>query len=151
MLLFKGLEELHNVVNHSKQRHHIVGQYVIGQQGGTMQQQEELAREGISPFLKNFYNTNYSWSLILSCCSLFPQIKNYLKCYVCQYWMKIIPLVSDQTVTLIIPGLIWESDALLIIVQTFMLLKKLIFMFNKDCPKWIYWHRILEKKIMYLE
>ncbi|WMV08516.1 hypothetical protein MTR67_001901 [Solanum verrucosum] len=30
MLLFKGMEELMNIVNQSKQRHHIVGQYVVG-------------------------------------------------------------------------------------------------------------------------
>jgi len=59
MLLFKGLEELKNVVNHSKQRHHIVGQYVVGRRG--LEQQELASKEqGISNFLKNFYNTNYS-------------------------------------------------------------------------------------------
>ncbi|CAJ2657326.1 unnamed protein product [Trifolium pratense] len=59
MLLFKGLEELKNVVNHSKQRHHIVGQYVIGRRG--LEQQELASKEqGISNFLKDFYNSNYS-------------------------------------------------------------------------------------------
>ncbi|CAI8607451.1 unnamed protein product [Vicia faba] len=59
LLLFKGLEELKNVVNHSKQRHHIVGQYVVGRRG--LEQQELAAKEqGISNFLKNFYNSNYS-------------------------------------------------------------------------------------------
>ncbi|KAK2407443.1 hypothetical protein P8452_69498 [Trifolium repens] len=59
MLLFKGLEELKNVVNHSKQRHHIVGQYVVGRRG--LEQQELATKEqGISNFLKNFYNSNYS-------------------------------------------------------------------------------------------
>ncbi|KAK2354149.1 hypothetical protein P8452_74591 [Trifolium repens] len=59
MLLFKGLEELKNVVNHSKQRHHIVGQYVVGRRG--LEQQELASKEqGISNFLKNFYNSNYS-------------------------------------------------------------------------------------------
>ncbi|XP_004511050.1 NADH dehydrogenase [ubiquinone] 1 alpha subcomplex subunit 6 [Cicer arietinum] len=59
ILLFKGLEELKNVVNHSKQRHHIIGQYVSGQYG---QVQQELTSkdQGISTFLKNFYNSNYS-------------------------------------------------------------------------------------------
>ncbi|CAJ2657327.1 unnamed protein product [Trifolium pratense] len=55
----KGLEELKNVVNHSKQRHHIVGQYVIGRRG--LEQQELASKEqGISNFLKDFYNSNYS-------------------------------------------------------------------------------------------
>ncbi|XP_020219201.1 NADH dehydrogenase [ubiquinone] 1 alpha subcomplex subunit 6 isoform X2 [Cajanus cajan] len=57
MLLFKGMEELKNVVDHSKQRHHIIGQYVVRQQG---QGQVEGSKDhGISPFLKNFYNGNY--------------------------------------------------------------------------------------------
>ncbi|KAK7314146.1 hypothetical protein VNO77_39358 [Canavalia gladiata] len=55
MLLFKGLEELKNVVNHSKQRHHIIGQYVVGQQGRV----EDLGTKDHSTFLKNFYNSNY--------------------------------------------------------------------------------------------
>ena len=59
MLLFKGLEELKNVVNHSKQRHHIIGQYVVGHR--ELEQQElALKEQGISNFLKNFYNSNYS-------------------------------------------------------------------------------------------
>ncbi|KAD1469136.1 hypothetical protein E3N88_42785 [Mikania micrantha] len=29
MLLFKGIEELNNITEHSKQRHHIIGQYVV--------------------------------------------------------------------------------------------------------------------------
>ncbi|KAK4406420.1 NADH dehydrogenase [ubiquinone] 1 alpha subcomplex subunit [Sesamum angolense] len=33
MLLFKGTEELSNIVEHAKQRHHIIGQYVVGRQG----------------------------------------------------------------------------------------------------------------------
>ncbi|QCD85644.1 NADH dehydrogenase [ubiquinone] 1 alpha subcomplex subunit 6 [Vigna unguiculata] len=57
MLLFKGMEELKNVVNHSKQRHHIIGQYVVGQQG---QVQDSASKDpGTSPFLKNFYSSNY--------------------------------------------------------------------------------------------
>ncbi|XP_014524578.1 NADH dehydrogenase [ubiquinone] 1 alpha subcomplex subunit 6 [Vigna radiata var. radiata] len=57
MLLFKGMEELMNVVNHSKQRHHIIGQYVVGQQG---QVQDSASKDpAISPFLKNFYSSNY--------------------------------------------------------------------------------------------
>ncbi|KAK4424807.1 NADH dehydrogenase [ubiquinone] 1 alpha subcomplex subunit [Sesamum alatum] len=55
MLLFKGTEELSNIVEHAKQRHHIIGQYVVGRQGldvGTKDQ-------GVSDFLKNFYKGNY--------------------------------------------------------------------------------------------
>ncbi|KAL5159560.1 NADH dehydrogenase [ubiquinone] 1 alpha subcomplex subunit 6 [Glycine soja] len=55
MLLFKGMEELKNVVDHSKQRHHIIGQYVVGQQV----QDSATKDQGTSTFLKNFYNTNY--------------------------------------------------------------------------------------------
>lgn len=57
MLLFKGMEELTNIVDHSKQRHHIMGQYVLGQQG--LVQDLGNKDQGISNFLKNFYNTNY--------------------------------------------------------------------------------------------
>ena len=57
MLLFKGMEELGNIVEHAKQRHHIIGQYVVGRGGlvhdlGTKDQ-------GSSNFLKNFYGGNY--------------------------------------------------------------------------------------------
>ncbi|EPS70771.1 hypothetical protein M569_03994 [Genlisea aurea] len=60
MLVFKGTEELNNIVEHSKQRHHIIGQYVLPQQ--QQQQQEEAGdgdASGHSPFLNNFYKTNY--------------------------------------------------------------------------------------------
>lgn len=60
MLIFKGMEELKNVVEHSKQRHHIIGQYVVGQHG-LVQEANDLATKdlGASNFLKNFYKTNY--------------------------------------------------------------------------------------------
>ncbi|XP_027356061.1 NADH dehydrogenase [ubiquinone] 1 alpha subcomplex subunit 6 [Abrus precatorius] len=57
MLLFKGMEELKNVVEHSKQRHHIIGQYVVGQH--RLVQDLGTKDQGISTFLKNFYNSNY--------------------------------------------------------------------------------------------
>ncbi|KAM7523539.1 hypothetical protein LguiA_013441 [Lonicera macranthoides] len=58
MLLFKGMEELNNITEHAKQRHHIIGQYVTGQYGHHVQ---DLGTKdhGNSEFLKNFYNTNY--------------------------------------------------------------------------------------------
>ncbi|XP_019416356.1 PREDICTED: NADH dehydrogenase [ubiquinone] 1 alpha subcomplex subunit 6-like [Lupinus angustifolius] len=58
MLLFNGMEELRNVVEHLKQRHYIIGQYVVG---GRAFEQEELSikNQGTSTFLKNFYDTNY--------------------------------------------------------------------------------------------
>ncbi|XP_073023961.1 NADH dehydrogenase [ubiquinone] 1 alpha subcomplex subunit 6 [Primulina eburnea] len=56
MLLFKGTEELNNVVEHSKQRHHILGQYVIGRRGLT---HDIEIKDGTSDFLKNFYKGNY--------------------------------------------------------------------------------------------
>ncbi|GMI70134.1 hypothetical protein like AT3G12260 [Hibiscus trionum] len=57
MLLFKGMEELNNIVEHAKQRHHIIGQYVLGRQG--LAQDSDTKDEGTSDFLKNFYKSNY--------------------------------------------------------------------------------------------
>ena len=57
MLIFKGVEELGNIVEHSKQRHHILGQYVVGRQG--LVQDLGTKDQRISPFLKSFYKTNY--------------------------------------------------------------------------------------------
>ncbi|XP_062175641.1 NADH dehydrogenase [ubiquinone] 1 alpha subcomplex subunit 6 [Alnus glutinosa] len=57
MLLFKAMEELGNIAEHAKQRHHIIGQYVVGRQG--LVQELGTKDQGISNFLKNFYTTNY--------------------------------------------------------------------------------------------
>lgn len=57
MLLFKGMEELGNIVDHSKQRHHIIGQYVVGHHG--LIQDAGAKDQGTSDFLKNFYTSNY--------------------------------------------------------------------------------------------
>ncbi|TXG49155.1 hypothetical protein EZV62_025030 [Acer yangbiense] len=57
MLLFKGMEELNNILEHAKQRHHMIGQYVTGQHG--LVQDLDSKDQGMSDFLKNFYNTNY--------------------------------------------------------------------------------------------
>ncbi|CAI9770459.1 unnamed protein product [Fraxinus pennsylvanica] len=57
MLLFKGTEELSNVVEHAKQRHHIIGQYVVGRQG--LMQDLGMKDQGNSNFLKSFYSGNY--------------------------------------------------------------------------------------------
>ncbi|KAK2634362.1 hypothetical protein Ddye_029154 [Dipteronia dyeriana] len=57
MLLFKGMEELNNILEHAKQRHHMIGQYVTGQHG--LVQDLDSKDQGLSDFLKNFYNTNY--------------------------------------------------------------------------------------------
>eukprot|EP01018_Ginkgo_biloba_P036262 Gb_08646 [translate_table: standard] len=57
MLLFKGEEELRNCVEHAKQRHHIVGQYVIGR-GGLIQPNLGVVDHGGSEFLKKFYESN---------------------------------------------------------------------------------------------
>ncbi|XVF24494.1 hypothetical protein REPUB_Repub13aG0132900 [Reevesia pubescens] len=57
LLLFKGREELNNIVEHAKQRHHIIGQYVLGRQG--LVQDLDAKDEGMSDFLKNFYKSNY--------------------------------------------------------------------------------------------
>ncbi|KAL6009822.1 hypothetical protein ACLOJK_000252 [Asimina triloba] len=53
MLLFKGMEELNNIVLHSKQRHHIIGQYVTGREG--LNQDQGVKDDGCSEFLKQFY------------------------------------------------------------------------------------------------
>lgn len=63
MLIFKGTEELSNIVQHAKQRHHIIGQYVLGRQSGKqagLGTKEEAA--GTSDFLQNFYKSNYFWT-----------------------------------------------------------------------------------------
>ena len=57
MLLFKGMEELNNILEHAKQRHHMIGQYVVGHHG--LVQDLDGKDQGTSDFLKNFYNTNY--------------------------------------------------------------------------------------------
>lgn len=57
MLLFKGTEELNNILEHAKQRHHLIGQYVIGNRG--LVQDLGTKDQGISSFLKDFYKSNY--------------------------------------------------------------------------------------------
>lgn len=57
MLLFKGTEELNNILEHAKQRHHVIGQYVLGPQG--LVQDLDPKDQGLSSFLKNFYKSNY--------------------------------------------------------------------------------------------
>ncbi|XP_058107450.1 NADH dehydrogenase [ubiquinone] 1 alpha subcomplex subunit 6 [Magnolia sinica] len=57
MLLFKGMEELNNIVEHAKQRHHIIGQYVVG--SGGLVHDRGTKDEGSSEFLKQFYTSNY--------------------------------------------------------------------------------------------
>lgn len=61
MLLFKGMEEFRNVVEHSKQRHHIIGQYVLAREH--LVQDAGAKDQGMSEYLKNFYSSNYFWSL----------------------------------------------------------------------------------------
>ncbi|KAH6772415.1 LYR family of Fe/S cluster biogenesis protein [Perilla frutescens var. hirtella] len=55
MMLFKGTEELNLIVEHSKQRHHILGQYVLGREDS----QDIGTKEQGSEFLKNFFRSNY--------------------------------------------------------------------------------------------
>lgn len=57
MLLFKGLEELNNVLEHAKQRHHLIGQYVVHHDG--LIQDSGNKNQGVSAFLKDFYKSNY--------------------------------------------------------------------------------------------
>ncbi|KAG6787754.1 hypothetical protein POTOM_003799 [Populus tomentosa] len=57
MLLFKGMEELGNIVEHHKQRHHIIGQYILGKDGTLHDSSPK--DPSTSDFLKNFYSGNY--------------------------------------------------------------------------------------------
>ncbi|XP_039154845.1 NADH dehydrogenase [ubiquinone] 1 alpha subcomplex subunit 6-like [Eucalyptus grandis] len=57
MLLFKGMEELNNIREHAKQRHHIIGQYVVGNHG--LVQDLGAKEKDMSDFLKSFYKSNY--------------------------------------------------------------------------------------------
>uniref|UniRef100_A9P0K9 NADH dehydrogenase [ubiquinone] 1 alpha subcomplex subunit 6 n=1 Tax=Picea sitchensis TaxID=3332 RepID=A9P0K9_PICSI len=57
MLIIKGDEELRNCLDHSKQRHHILGQYVIAQ-GGLIPSNVGAVSSGGSDFLQKFYNSN---------------------------------------------------------------------------------------------
>ncbi|XP_043718503.1 NADH dehydrogenase [ubiquinone] 1 alpha subcomplex subunit 6 [Telopea speciosissima] len=57
MLLFKAMEDLGNIVQHAKQRHHIIGKYVIGHEG--LIQDRSSKDPGSSDFLKKFYTSNY--------------------------------------------------------------------------------------------
>lgn len=59
MLLFKAMEELNNITEHAKQRHHIIGQYVVGHHG--LVQDLGTKDQGASGFLKDFYKSNYFW------------------------------------------------------------------------------------------
>ncbi|KAI3867121.1 hypothetical protein MKX03_026936 [Papaver bracteatum] len=57
MLLLKGIEELNYIVEYAKQRHHIIGQYVVGNKG--LVQDVGTKDQGVYDFLKKFYTTNY--------------------------------------------------------------------------------------------
>lgn len=60
MLVFKGLEELENVLSHAKQRHHLLSQYVVGPGGmvKTGPLKPGISTRGESDFLKQFYVSN---------------------------------------------------------------------------------------------
>ncbi|KAI5056027.1 hypothetical protein GOP47_0029548, partial [Adiantum capillus-veneris] len=58
MLVFKGQEELHNILSHSKQRHHILSEYIVGQEGLVQPLKLGIADHGESDFLKKFYISN---------------------------------------------------------------------------------------------
>ncbi|KAL5823788.1 hypothetical protein ACOSQ4_021688 [Xanthoceras sorbifolium] len=57
------MEELNNILEHAKQRHHMIGQYVVGHHG--LVQDLESKDQGLSDFLKNFYKSNYFWNFIV--------------------------------------------------------------------------------------
>eukprot|EP00244_Chara_vulgaris_P012822 TRINITY_DN6945_c0_g1_i8.p1 TRINITY_DN6945_c0_g1~~TRINITY_DN6945_c0_g1_i8.p1 ORF type:complete len:139 (-),score=24.92 TRINITY_DN6945_c0_g1_i8:51-467(-) len=63
MLVYKGSEELSNVMIQAKQRHHILSQYVVGPQGVAETKAAALGKVapgqgGQSEFLKMFYESN---------------------------------------------------------------------------------------------
>ncbi|MCO5551970.1 hypothetical protein L7F22_005478 [Adiantum nelumboides] len=58
MLVFKGQEELHNILTHSKQRHHILSKYVVGEEGMVQPLKLGIVDHGESDFLKKFYASN---------------------------------------------------------------------------------------------
>lgn len=51
------MEELGNITKLEKQRHHVIGQYVVGQKGLVQDMEKD---QGSSDFLKKFYTSNYS-------------------------------------------------------------------------------------------
>ncbi|KAM2157132.1 hypothetical protein ACFX1R_042739 [Malus domestica] len=62
MLLFKAMEELNNITEHAKQRRHIIGQYVVGQQG--LMQNSGSYRGGANG---SYCNSNGEERLIVLC------------------------------------------------------------------------------------
>ncbi|CAI7930697.1 unnamed protein product [Closterium sp. NIES-54] len=65
LMVVKGKEELVNFLNHSKQRHHVISQWVVGPQGqvptipgGPHHKPGIVPKGSESPFLRNFYESN---------------------------------------------------------------------------------------------
>ncbi|GAQ81385.1 NADH dehydrogenase (ubiquinone) 1 alpha subcomplex 6 [Klebsormidium nitens] len=59
MLLYKGQEELTNLETMSKQRHHILSQYIVGPNLSIQANQVGIRKkEGETEFLQRFYLTN---------------------------------------------------------------------------------------------
>ncbi|GJP33458.1 hypothetical protein CLOM_g17997 [Closterium sp. NIES-68] len=65
LLVFKGREELVNYLSQSKQRHHVISQWVVGPQGqvptipgGAHHKPGIVPKGGESQFLRSFYESN---------------------------------------------------------------------------------------------
>ena len=65
MLVYKGQEEFENFMTQSKQRHHVLSQWVVGPTGPTTSKARALnhrpgivTTHGESEFLRKFYESN---------------------------------------------------------------------------------------------
>lgn len=64
LLVFKGQEELENLVSHSKQRHHVISRWIVGQGDASTRIGQLNHRAGVvsssedSDFLRKFYESN---------------------------------------------------------------------------------------------
>ncbi|KAH7315620.1 hypothetical protein KP509_21G057700 [Ceratopteris richardii] len=58
LLIFKGQEELNNILTQSKQRHHIITQYVVGTEGMVQPLKLGIVDHDESDFLRKFYVSN---------------------------------------------------------------------------------------------
>lgn len=58
MLVYKGEEQLQYCLDHAKQRHHLISEYVVGREGSVNPSKLGVADHGESPFLKSFYQSN---------------------------------------------------------------------------------------------
>ncbi len=66
LLIYKGHEELENLLSQSKQRHHVISKWVVGRGDASTRVDELSHKVGVlassedSPFLRKFYESNES-------------------------------------------------------------------------------------------